>query len=67
MRPALYTSVVGLAIMAVVALLILPLPAPERVTVCGGTQTTGPNGEIKCPGLPPMPANGVLPRAIDYR
>jgi hypothetical protein len=67
LRPALYTFLAGVAIMAFVAMLILPWPTAEPLTVCGGTQTTGPNGEIKCAGLPYVPSNGVLPRAIDYR
>jgi hypothetical protein len=53
--------------MAVVAFLLAPLPTPQPVGVCGGTQTTGPNGEIKCAGLPAVPSDGIVPRAIDFR
>ena len=67
MRPALYTFLAGVAIMAFVAMLILPWPTPRHVTACGGTHTTGPNGETKCAGLPRVPSNDVVPRAIDYR
>ncbi|MFL5687166.1 MAG: hypothetical protein ACJ77D_14050 [Chloroflexota bacterium] len=67
MRPALYTFLVGVAIMAVVALLLAAPQMQDALTVCGGTQTTGPNGEIKCAGIPPQPPNGIAPRPIDYR
>ena len=67
MRPALYTFLAGVAIMAFVAMLILPWPTPDPPMVCGGTQTTGLNGEMKCGALPPVPPNGVPHRAIDFR
>ena len=42
--------------MAVVAFLLAPLPTPEALMVCGGTQTTGPDGQVDCDGLaiPPL-------------
>jgi len=67
LRPALYTFVVGVAIKGFVAVMILPWRTADTLSVCGGTQTTGPNGEIECGALPPMLSNGVLPLPIDYR
>ena len=70
MRPALYTFLVGVAIMAFVAFMLLQWPAPEPLHVCGGIQTTGPNGDLRCGPLPAPLPNGMTPlpdHAIDYR
>jgi hypothetical protein len=61
MRPALFTLLVGVAIMAVVALMLVPWPPARPLATCSGGpvpeggytfMTTGVDGEPYCTNPP---------------
>ena len=50
MRPALYTFLAGLAVIAFVGALLLVVGVSAPSNTCLGSSTIGPNGGIVCTG-----------------
>jgi hypothetical protein len=70
MRPALYTLLTGVAILAFVGILLISSSSTEPLSVCGGISATTPDGMVKCAPLPASLPAGMTPlpyHAIDYR